>query len=287
MVDQPFNADRATPAQIVEYIRDTYDYTWAELGHQLGRSEKMLRKVAKGQSAGESYRDALTELAYEGFVTHRPPRRRTKSGGLVPVRSKRGTDEISHVPEDDAGTFVPLPPRGRFDYDRDAQFDGTDLPDGGRHDNINMPRTRGAKGRKKGMDKLKDVIRSVTKSQRAKDKRVKIRATFDTKDGRGRVMDIGSKSGYHASDILADVRNMHDGDMEAWINDQAFMRYLDMDPGENPVVGIEIVSYDSGRAKEQRKMEDMAGTRRRNRDAKGQRKEDRRPGRPRRRGRGK
>ncbi|MDN6300826.1 MAG: hypothetical protein L0J68_11235 [Micrococcaceae bacterium] len=260
-----FEPAEATPAQLVERIRQSYGMTWAEMGRQLGRSEKMLRKVAKGESSGESYRQALTELHDQGHVEHIPARRRGKDGKIVPVRAKRGAPAKVFVPQDQSGTFEKVPKRGAFKAE--TYF----LAEGGRQDVVAMPKTKTAKGRKAGLQDLMTKIRAVAKSQRANDKRVKIEVVFETGDGRGRVTELGSKSGYHASDILSDVRTLHGGDFDDWVTHQTKDRYKDFDTTDHSMVKVTMTTYNAHRSKDERKMEDQAGTRRRNRDPRGHR----------------
>jgi hypothetical protein len=260
MPERP-NPDELSPAELVQHIRSIYGYTWTELGQQLGRSEKMLRKVATGQTSGEAYRRSLTELYSTGTVTHLTPRRRAKDGHIVPVRAKAGAREKVTVPKDTTGTYEPRPARGAFTSTTTA------FPEGGRQHVIEMPKTKVAKGRSAGIQELMNKIRNVAKSQARRDKRVKLNVVFDTGDGRGRVMDIGSKAGYLASDILADVRDLHGGDMTSWILSQSGERYADLDPTKAPVVKVTMTVFNAVRPKEERKEMDEAGTRRRNRPA--------------------
>ena len=128
---------------------------------------------------------------------------------------------------------------------------------------IKFPKSRGAKGRAAGIAALEDQLRRVTKGQRNKDKRVKIQAVWDTGDGHGRIMDIGSKNGYHASDVLGDVRRDFGGDTAAWIASQSGERYEDLDIKNAPLFAFTLVIFDAIRSKEERKAMDVRGTRRR------------------------
>lgn len=263
-----FNPEEATPAEIVAHVREAYGLTWQQLGAQIGRSEKMLRKVAKGQSSGEAYRAALTELYREGRVTHRPARRRAKDGHIVKVRAKRGAAEKSVEPPSDGGTYEPRPKRGHFSHDT------TYLPEGGRMHQIELPKTRGSKGRAKGLKAIKDTFTRIAKGQRGHDKRVKMRVLFDVGDGQARSIDIGSHSGYHSSDVLADIRNMHGGDVEGWLVDQVRGRYPDFDATKAAIVHVDATEFTARRTKTERKEQDELGIRRKNRDQAGNRIHD-------------
>ncbi|MBO1270002.1 hypothetical protein [Arthrobacter cavernae] len=246
------------PGELVLHLKAVYGYTWKELGERLGRSERMLRKVATGQSRGEAYREALTELFERGEVTHMPSRRRGRDGHLVPVRAKAGVETKTVVPEDTGGTFARLSRRGSF------HSTSTDFPGGGRQYSVQMPKTARAKGRLAGIHELHRRLLSISRSQARHDKRVKLQLVYRT-DGRGRVMEIGSKSGYHASDILTDVRDLHGGDMVSWIVSQSRERYENLDLKKSPLVSVTMTVFNAIRPKPVRKAQDAAGTRRRRR----------------------
>jgi predicted transcriptional regulator len=246
-----------TPQELVQQVKASYGYTWAELGERLGRSEKMLRKVAKGESRGEAYRQALVDLYTHGEVRHLPARRRGKDGHIVPVRAKHGAETATVVPKDTVGAYKDLPKRGKFTVSR------TDFPEGGRQIEVTMPKTKRAKGRTEGVHELERQIRNISKAQRRGDKRVKLQVIYDAGEHKGRVMEIGSKSGYHASDILADVKKDHDGDMTAWILSQSTDRYPEFDIGRSPIVSVRMTVFNAVRSKGERKAQDEAGTRRR------------------------
>lgn len=247
-----------TPQELVLHLKEAYGYTWKEMGERLGRNEKMLRKVSKGESRGEAYRAALTELYERGEVTHIPARRRSKDGRIVPVRAKAGAAEKTVVPEETGGTFTHVPKKGAL------KTTTTDLAAGGRQYNIQMPKSARAKGRKEGIDILKQRLQTVSRSQARQDKRIKLQVVYQV-DGVGRVMDIGSKSGYHASDILNDVKTMYGGDMTAWIAAQSQERYENLDVAHSPVVSVSMTVFSATRTKSERKFQDAAGTRRRRR----------------------
>lgn len=247
-----------SPQDLVLHLKSSYGYTWKEMGERLGRSEKMLRKVAKGQSKGEVYREALTELYQGGEVTHKPARRKGKDGHIVPVRSKAGATEKTTVPEETGGTFKPLPKRGAF------KSTVTDLAEGGRLYTVDMPKSARSKGRKAGIDSLKQHLRTISRSQAREDKRIKFQVTYQV-NGEGRVMEVGAKSGYHASDVLSDVKTMHGGDMSAWLASQSEERYKNLDVASSPVVSVSMTVFSASRSKGERKMQDQAGVRRRRR----------------------
>lgn len=246
-----------TPAELVTEIKATYGFTWAELGEALGRSEKMARKIANGQSSGASYREALAELYETGNVSHKPPRRRGKDGHLMPVRAKAGAEGKVVVPKDEFGTYVDRPKRGRFATQ--TQF----LPDGNRIHEIDIPKTSRAKGRLAGIQEMRRRVANVARGAKYRDKRVRLQAVFDAGDGRGRVVDIGSKGGYLAKDIVADVRVGFGGDMSQWIQSQIKDRYVNLDSDSARLVKLTMTTFNAVRPKQERIAQDEAGVRRR------------------------
>lgn len=248
--------------ELVLRSKEAYGLTWAEMGHQLGRNEKMLRKLAKGESPGESYRQSLTELYEKGQVQHLTPRRRRKDGTLAPVRAKKGAETKSVAPIDTKGERAPAVKRGRF------RHEVQNMAGGNRITTTDMPKSPKSVGRKKGWDSVKDELRRVSKSQAKKDKRVKVRIVLEDKTGERRVVNIGSKSGYHASDVLTDVRTMHGGNMENWV--QAQMQGAGQQPGSSApedlsgfqIVQMEQTSFDASRTKIERQEQEATGRRR-------------------------
>ncbi|UVJ37798.1 hypothetical protein [Arthrobacter sp. CJ23] len=122
-----------------------------------------------------------------------------------------------------------------------------------------MPKSARAKGRLAGIGELHQRLLSISRSQARHDKRVKLQVIYRT-DGRGRVMEIGSKSGYHASDILSDVRDLHGGDMTSWILSQSRERYENLDLKKSPLVSVTMTVFNAVRTKPARKAQDAAGT---------------------------
>jgi hypothetical protein len=262
------NPKDLTPQQLINAVKSGYGMTWDELGEMMGRrSARLMRKIATGQTSGESFREALIELHENGSVQHPPPRRRARDGHIVPVRAKAGAEATTVVPEDDKPKIVRVPSRGKFVVEHPSAEEAlkrvTLFREGNRVVDVRMPKSRGAKGRKAGMEEIKGQIRRVTKGQRANDKRVKIQAIWDTGDGHGRVMDIGAKSGYHASDILGDIQKDFGGDFESWIRHHSADRYDDLNLKRSPVIGVTMIVFDATRTKDERKQQDEARTRRR------------------------
>lgn len=243
-------------AELVTKTKETYGMTWAEMGHQMGRSDRMMRKIARGETSGESFRASMTELYTKGQVETLTPRRRGKDGKLARVRSKRGSSEKSVRPTDTRGKRAPSQPRGRFSHQI------RHMPEGGRLHDVELPKTKGSQGRNKGLEAIRDSMYRITSagSQRHTDKRVRMTVTYQDANGSRYQVPLGSKSGYHASDVLADIRTKHAGSVESWITSQAQAVYQDM--GKDPLVGVQMNEHTATRTKTERRAQDAAGTRR-------------------------
>ena len=285
---------RPSPAELVNQIRSSYGMTWDEMGSAMGRSGRMMRKIARGETSGESYRAALTELNESGRVEHRPARRRGKSGELVKVRAKRGAASKTVTPADPEAAPAemhqqergsqspqgagldsaqarrkqaegqgqqarPRSPRRRFSSET------TYLPDGNRIHTIEMPKTQGAKGREQGIQELRQKIVNVARGTKHKDKRVRLEATVDIGGGRTRRVTIGDKAGYLANDVVSDVRDRAGGDMTSWLRGQMGSRYMDELGDKARVVSVTMTTFNAQRTKSVRLAQDEAGTRRWNR----------------------
>ncbi|WP_431791025.1 hypothetical protein [Kocuria palustris] len=239
-------------ADLVKSIRSTYGMTWKDMGSQLGRSEKMLRKLAKGESSGEHYRASLEELQRTGQVQHMTPRRRDSKGKLVPVRSGRSTGAKSRVPEETKGTVVKSPKR--VVYGRRTQH----MPGGARINTTTMPPSAKAPTRAKAWNDVRQDLVRVTRSQAKADKRVRFTLTMRDSGGRTYMRSIGDKSGFHASDVVSDMKGS--GGPEAWFTAQAQAVYTDAGP--STIVGVQATEFSASRSKSERKAQDAAGTRR-------------------------
>lgn len=246
-----------TMAELVTRAKADYGMTWKDMANQLGRSDRMLRKIAREETSGESFRRSLTELYSRGEVDHLTPRRRTKDGRLARVRSKPSQGDKSTTPTDTRGRRAPTQKKGRY-HSRTQHLGG-----GNRRHTITMPRTENTrKGRARGLNEVKNKIRGITRSQARKDKRVKFTVTMEDRDGQRRQYEVGSKSGYHASDVNTDIRTDYGGSVESWITQQMSGHYPD---AGGSLVSVEMQEFDAHRPKEVRMQADAAGTRRRRR----------------------
>lgn len=244
-----------TPAELVARVRESYSLTWAELGAAMNRSPRMMQKIARGETSGESYRAALTELHETGAVSRAPKRRRNAAGKLVPVRAKRGARKPTVTPRD-ARRGPSLSKHTRT---------VTHLPDGNRIVQIQLPKTVGSPERGAGLYAARQAIVNVARGSSHQDKRVHLRATVDVGGGHTRTFNVGSKGGYLAADVVADVRDRNDGDMGAWIASQMGDRYAQDAVRQGQLVGLSLTAFNAVRSKEERQALDEAGVRRWNR----------------------
>lgn len=201
--------------------------TVAEIARMLGRSERMVRKILNGETPGEAYRGAVTELYERGRVSVAPPRRRSKSGRVVPVRAKaRGL----RVPDD-----APARPKpGRFS---EAM---TPLAGGARQYEFTSPKTKDAKGRATANKTIVSRLRSAAKGQRWDRKKVK----FVVRLSNGHSMTVGSKHGYQVSSVLG--RSAHgdfSGDALDWLKTQVQHRYPDLDKRGVVITDLTMTVY--------------------------------------------
>ncbi|GAA3686692.1 hypothetical protein [Micrococcus yunnanensis] len=244
-----------SPAELVARVRESYSLTWAELGAAMNRSPRMMRKIARGETSGEAYREALTELHETGAVAHAPKRRRNAAGKLVKVRAKAGAKTATVTPRD-ARRGPSLSKHTRT---------VTHLPDGNRIVRIGLPKTVGSSARGEGLHAARMAVVNVARGSRHQDKRVHLRATVDVGGGHTRTFDVGSKGGYLAADVVADVRDRNGGDMGAWIASQMGDRYAQDAVKQGQLVGLSLTTFNAVRSKEERKALDEAGVRRWNR----------------------
>lgn len=245
--------DQLSPAELVTRVRSAYGLTWDELGSAMNRSPRMMRKIARGETSGESYRGALTELYESGAVSKTPPRRRDAAGKLVPVRAKRGAKNPTVTPKDT---------RRRGGSLNRHSVKTTHLPDGNRIVNIQLPKTVGSPDRGAGLHAARMTIVNIARGSSHQDKRAHIRATVDIGGGRTRTFDVGSKGGYLAADVVADVRDRNGGNMGGWIASQMGDRYAADAVTQGQLVGLSITTFNAVRSKDERVAQDEAGVRR-------------------------
>lgn len=198
----------------------------AELGRMLGRSPRMVSKVIRGESTGEAYRAAVTELHERGTVSAPPARRRAADGHVVPVRAAEGA---TTTPEDPARLRAP---RGRF-TERVSE-----LPGGARLVELTAPKTRGTKGRSLANSEIVSAVRRAAQGQRWDRKKVKFQVTTSS----GRSFSIGDKHGYQVSAVLGRA-HAFSGDALGWLKSQSKHRYEDLEKAGVTITGVTMTVY--------------------------------------------
>lgn len=205
--------------------------TVTEIADELQRSPRMVRKVVNGEAPGRTYRATLLELATTGTTTTVPPRRRGKSGSLVPVRTKRGAETKSAVPVDTGGRYTADRQGGRL---RSTTY----LGGGGRMHDLRIPKGPQAKGRGVASDEITQTVRSAAKGQaRDTQKLIKTRVTYSN----GRVMEVNE---YNASTMLKRIHE-HGGSALDWLRNENANRYSNLDVSKDTITGVSLTVYDA------------------------------------------
>lgn len=242
-------------ADIVRAIQEERQMSRADIAAELGRSPRMVTKLLNGESKGESFRDALSSLRERGTVERRPARRRNRQGEIVPVRAKidSARAKAPKGEKEKAPTVVPEETGGRYVKKAPNRFSSKTAyaKNGNRVHDVTMNRTN-KESRKRGLESVKEHLRSVTRSQSHKDKRISFTVTMDN----GRVMSIGEKSGYFSSDVLNTINKKFGGDVEKFVNDQLNKVYKGKGgvPGGHKFTGIRMnVTEAKGQAQNSRK----------------------------------
>lgn len=198
----------------------------AELARMLDRSPRMVNKILRGETSGEAYRAAVTQLHERGQVTTPPARRRGADGHLVGVRAAGGQVV---TPQE-----APRPKRGRFSERL------TPMAGGARQYHFTAPKTRDAKGRAQANATIVSRLRSAAKGQRWDRKKVKFQITLSS----GHSMEVGSKHGYQVSSVLGRSRGGDfAGDALGWLKTQAQHRYPDMDARGVVITDLTMTVY--------------------------------------------
>lgn len=200
-------------ADLIRTAQERYGLSQREVAEALGRSPRMVRKVLRGETRGESYRQAVEDLNTTGEVSAPPERRRNARGKVVPVRvheskadrAKREAAGIKTAPTAAPGFKAP----SRFTHKVSYADNGDRL--------YRSTMKAGSKESEQRYSKqLTSDLRSITKSQRSKDKRI----SFSMRTASGETINIGTKGGYFSSDVLKKVNNEFGGDVHKYLIDQ-------------------------------------------------------------------
>ncbi|WP_049821579.1 hypothetical protein [Kineococcus radiotolerans] len=252
--------DQSTPtaADLIADLR-AYGLSISEIARELGRSPRMVRKVVQGESSGQLYVAALSELARTGRAQAQPARRRGRDGQLMRVRAPRGASEPTRRPEEGteaqksgtagqppasragAGAGQPSPtPGGRAGRSGGFSDSTTYLPGGVRQHTVTAPRSEGT-GRERARQRLLETLRRAARSQRGGRKNVRFRVTLKN----GTTVEVGAKGGYAVSKALARSRSEGD-DPFAWLaGEVADRQYLQkaLSREDLSIVGVEATIY--------------------------------------------
>lgn len=237
----------ATAQELLQELRGR-GLSVSEIADELQRSPRMIRKVLNGETSGRVYRTSLLELARTGQTSTLPPRRRGKSGNLVRVRSKAGSDEPTVVPADTGGRYTQDRQGGRL---RTTIY----LGGGGRQHELQIPKGRAAKGRQQANVEILQRVRGAARGQaRDTQQMIKARVTY----ANGRVMEVKE---YNASTMLKRI-NDHGGDALSWFRDENGKRYTNLDVSEQPITGVTMTVYGKTKTTEYDRQKARGRTRR-------------------------
>lgn len=187
-----------TSRQLIQNLLDR-GLTRAEIAAELDRDPRTVGLVLGGQRPGTNLRETLLELNQHGQAVTPPPRRRTKTGDTAKIRGRAGAPAVAPP--------APRPPSARGKFSISTAY----LADGQRLHSTQVPKTEGP-GRQRARDALLDQLRGAARGRR----RVGFRVTMGT----GRMVELGRKSGYRATDALRRSRAEGD-DPLSWLGDEA------------------------------------------------------------------
>lgn len=233
---------------LVRYLRGRGIST-AEIAAELHRSPRMVRKILNGETSGALYQSTLEELANTGRASSVPPRRRLKSGGLVPVRAKAGAKEKTVVPDDPGGRYTPARQGGAM------QTSTTYMAEGGRQVELRLPKGKTAKGRTLADAEIVRQIRNAAKGQ-ARDNQKKIRATLTFANGR-----VMAMNDYNASTMLQRV-NEAGGSALEWMRGESKNRYVNLDVSREAITGVTLTVFDESKTPQYEDFKNQGRTRR-------------------------
>lgn len=244
------NSERSI-SEMVLGIMDERQLSRAELAEFLGRSPRMIGKLINGESKGESFRQALTELDQEGTVTKQPERRKGKDGHVVPVRAKMseaGTEKrFNKDGKELAPVKIPEEAReGRYTDKQPEKYRNRKwaTKSGDKRMKVAMP-PGNDQANETGMKALHKQIQSISRSQAHKNKRIKIDVTL----ANGRQMSLFGKGGENASNMLRRINKDFGGSMDAYVRSQAGKVYPPKGPGGHRFTSVTIQSFNAATPK--------------------------------------
>lgn len=241
MVDNEAPIGPESVADLVRGVMEVRKLSRADIAAELGRSPRMVGKLLNGESRGESFRAALLSLRDNGVVDRRPPRRRSRDGGIVPVRAKQGAEHPPEPAQDGskvkAPTVVPEDTDGRYVSKVPNRFSQSSSysKDGNRVHQVTMSKTN-KDSRARGMKAIMGKLAGVARSQAHRDKKVTFTATLDN----GRQVTIGEKGGTYVSQALRSIKAA--GGFEQWVDDVLAAMYEGKGnaPGDHRITGLRM-----------------------------------------------
>lgn len=221
--------ERMSVADIIGELR-AFGMTQREIADNIGRDPRMVRKVIRGESSGELYRECL-QAVYDTGRQQRPvPRLTDKNGKPRKVRAKAGSEEKTRIPDDPTVD----PQRSTW-----AKPSVTYLQGGQRKYKWELPTTTDEAGKAA----LTEAHRDMTDENRRRAQgrnRAKFRVTFTD----GTSVLLGSKGGYKVSHMHKKLRTSFGGDWNAWAKDQMAGRADGVSISNPPDLSLPIESIE-------------------------------------------
>jgi transcriptional regulator with XRE-family HTH domain len=237
---------RRSVSDMVRDIMDERGLSRSEMAEFLDRSPRMIGKLLSGESKGESFRSALEELDSKGTLTSPPERRKAKDGHTVPVRARKDDPEARKRVGKDGRELAPVKApaarEGRYTDRMPENYRARKwaTKGGDKRMRIDMPPGDKNAG-EKGMDKLRKDFTSLARSQRHKNKQVKIEVTLDD----GKKIELFSKGGLNVSKLLAKVKKDFDGNMDAFVRDQVAKNKKSGPAGSHRFASVSVQTFNA------------------------------------------
>lgn len=221
--------ERMSVADIIGELL-AFGMTQREIAENIGRVPRMVRKVIRGESSGELYRECLQALYDTGRKQPPVPRLTDKDGKPRKVRAKAGSEEKTRIPDDPAVD----PQRSTW------TMPGVTYLQGGQRKYLyDLPTTTDEAGKAA----LTEAHRDMTNENRRRSQgrnRGKFRVTLQ---GGASVL-LGGRSGYKVSHMHKKLREDFGGDWNAWAKDQMSNRTDGASVSDPPDLSLPIVSIE-------------------------------------------
>jgi len=216
-------------AELIAELR-AFGMTQREIAENIGRSERMVRKIIRGETSGALYRECLQGVYDTGRQQRPVPRLTGKDGKPRRVRAKAGSKDKMRVPDDPATD----PKRSTWTKPRATYLQG-----GQRKYTWELPTT----GDEAGKAALAQAHRDMTDENRRRAQgrnRGKFRVNFTD----GSSVLLGAKGGYKVSHMHKKLREQFGGDWNAWAKDQMANRADGVSVSDPPDLSLPIESIE-------------------------------------------